>query len=743
MGEDPQHLRTDVGDGRRIKEPLEQEVAVRVEGGEDTSARHGIRLSSLSRIWSTVSLLHPSVHRTVDWDGAFASFLARIDAPGIDPEVEVAALLGVLGDPSTRLETDQGVDVHRPVTRREPRLYRSDGGVAVLVATDFDGWYLDPDLASRLAALIEQGATCDSFVLDLRDASWWFGRHFPGAMAPLIGADVVLPAERFRFHSGWASERPDASGGLFSGTMVKDAEVIQATGARSPRPRLILLANERSGRSLRVAAGVAAAGQGELVADGGPFEPGSSVTVPLSPEVRVRIRCSEWLGADGRVGLAPRVRVRLAPGGDPLTVAAAVVDALDHRAPDAGVTTNEPEASPPLLHAVCRPESARRAWDGTRAQRLMGLFRLHGVLDEFFAYPALLGPEWDAALPRLYDEVGSAADELAFCRAIAGLLRCLPDSHARVRAPVVRRHLGVAHPGLRLGTVGGTTVVVESELPNIGPGDLIVGIEAGSVAERRAALVPWLPASTPQALDESVHEILLAGPSGSRVRLDVLSSDGAARSVFVKRDRPGPPGRRRPPVELLSGGIGYVDLTRTSEAELQGRWSTLTTARAFVFDLRGYTLGAIWGLVGHLGGEPVVGARFRRREVRGFGPATRSQIEMAKSLVPDRSPPRPLVALVDSATVSQAEYTALLLRALGARLVGSPTNGTLGDVVTTTVSAGVTATFTGQATVAADGEAVHGTGILPDRLVTPSVEGLLARRDEVLDAALRLLDGGR
>jgi len=693
-------------------------------------------------LWSTVAFLHPAVHRTLDWDDAFAGFLGRLEDPEGDPFLKLTALLDSLGDPSTRLEP--AVARRRaPGIARRPRVYRPDAGVAVVVAADFDAWHLDPDLPARLAALFAEAKEAAVLVLDFRDASWWFGRHVPEAVGSLVPADIVLPAERFRFHSGWASERADASGGLFSGSMVKDAEVIFGTAVPGPGPRLVIVVNEHSGLSLRVAAGLLASGRAEVVVDGPPFEPGSSVTIPLKPGLRARVRTSEWLGVDGTIGVPPLPAIDVAPGAPPAALARAALAAVDHH--EHRPAGPRPGA-PPVVPAPLRPPlAARRPWDGSRAQRLLGLFRLRGVLEEFFAYPELLGAGWDSALPDLFDAFASAGDELDFCRAIARMLVLLPDSHARVRTAVVRRHLGVARPPVKVGTVDGLTVVLQSGLPDLRVGDIVIEVDGRSVDGRRADLKPWLPSSTPQALVHATDGLLLAGPASSPVPVRVDPAVGGVRTVVIGRRAQSRLSNPRRPVELLAGAVGYVDLTRLAEAELLRHWNCLASARSFVFDLRGYTQGAVWSLVERLNGSPGIGVRFRRRELRGFGPATRSRIEMAEGLRSERrGRPRPSVALVDAATISQAEYTALLLQAgQGTWLVGTPTNGTVGDVVTTTVSAGVTVTFTGQATMTAAGWPVQGVGLQPDHRAAPTVEGLRAGRDEVLEAGLQVLAARR
>lgn len=267
LGQHPQDVTSNPEELGGVEQAFRHDVAVAAEalcefdrrepagltGKSAAGGWHGIRLSTLSRLWSTVSFLHPAVHRALDWDREFVRCLQRLDDPGADGPAELGALLRTLGDPATRIEPSAAAPRPRSGRQGRPRLHRPEPGVAVIVAGDFAGSHLDLAVPGLLAAMIEEARAVGVLVLDLRNAPWWFGRHLPEALGPLLSCDVGLPAERFRFHSGWASERADSSGGLFSGSMVKDAEVVAAAATVGPRPRLIMVVNEHSGLPLRVA----------------------------------------------------------------------------------------------------------------------------------------------------------------------------------------------------------------------------------------------------------------------------------------------------------------------------------------------------------------------------------------------------------------------------------------------------------------------------------------------------------
>ena len=102
------------------------------------------------------------------------------------------------------------------------------------------------------------------------------------------------------------------------------------------------------------------------------------------------------------------------------------------------------------------------------------------------------------------------------------------------------------------------------------------------------------------------------------------------------------------------------------------------------------------------------------------------------------------VAILTSApVVSFGETVLSFFREYGLGiLVGSATAGCNGNANTLVdLPSKVRVTFTGMKVEKHDGAALYGVGFEPDVAVEPSLEGILAGRDEVREAALRALKG--
>ena len=107
---------------------------------------------------------------------------------------------------------------------------------------------------------------------------------------------------------------------------------------------------------------------------------------------------------------------------------------------------------------------------------------------------------------------------------------------------------------------------------------------------------------------------------------------------------------------------------------------------------------------------------------------------------PTARPDLKIVILVDELTQSNVEYAAMAFRsAPGVLLVGNTTAGADGNVSQILLPGDLSVQFTGIGIFYPDGRPTQRIGLVPDVQVTPTVAGIAAGRDEVLEEALRQL----
>jgi C-terminal processing protease CtpA/Prc len=95
--------------------------------------------------------------------------------------------------------------------------------------------------------------------------------------------------------------------------------------------------------------------------------------------------------------------------------------------------------------------------------------------------------------------------------------------------------------------------------------------------------------------------------------------------------------------------------------------------------------------------------------------------------------------LIDEISQSQAEYTTMAFRAAGAKVIGSTTAGADGNVSSIPLPGGLRSMISGIGVFYPDKKPTQRIGIVPDVEVKPTIAGIRAGRDELLEEALKLI----
>jgi C-terminal processing protease CtpA/Prc len=219
---------------------------------------------------------------------------------------------------------------------------------------------------------------------------------------------------------------------------------------------------------------------------------------------------------------------------------------------------------------------------------------------------------------------------------------------------------------------------------------------------------------------------------GRTMELTVSRVEGTNRRP-VLRDRPGET------FQMLSPEVAYIKLSSIRRKDVAGYMRKAAGTSGLVIDIRNYP------------SEFVVfeiGSRLVRKSTP-FARFTRGDLDNPGAFIWDQStslqPATPayegeIAILVDEVSISQAEYTAMALRAApGAVVVGSTTAGADGNVSQITLPGGLRTMISGIGVFYPDKTPTQRVGIIPDIVARPTIEGIQEGRDEVLEAALRHL----
>ncbi len=712
------------------------------------------RVIGLARVWAHARYYHPYLaYRSIDWDAALVAAIPRVEAATDDAAYRAAidGMLKVLGDPASRV-----LPAAAPAAA---------AAAPAAPAGDFLTWpakdVMHVDLARLLVVpddfnaimigsqrVINDAPRARAIIIDLggrqREETAWAVPWAVEQMQSVLPGSTAWPTERIVEHRGFRTQEGSSSGNYRSLFISIGGAPARKGPAKGPGHVVFVIRDDVPVPPLAIA--LQAEGRATLIAtrklDDSSVVTTSEVAAAGGVRARLRVGELEW----GAVTADTVV----AAGKDPAAAALAAARAsLGRRA-----TPRRRAAAPTLPPYVVRNDDDHAATPyPSRELRMLGAIRLWAVLDQFFPYRYLI-TDWDAALRDALPAVAAAPDAAGYKRALQVMAARAHDGHVGVFSTSERaERMARGIPPFLVRMVEGKLAVVQildaaaAAKLGIGPGDIIETIDGTPTADALAALRPITSASNDEALVQRLAGAVLVGDDGSTVTLGVRGAKGPRRDVAVTRSRAhlvlqwNPP--PAPAWKLLPGDVGYVDLVRLEVPEVPAMFAALATTEAIVFDMRGYPNGTAWSIAPRINTRRArYGASFLQPLRGGAGGDLDDFrirfLQQIPALEPGASIyPGKIVVLIDDRAISQSEHSCLFYQeTAGAIFVGSPTAGANGDVTMARLPGGLRLAFTGQEVRHVDGKQLQQVGIQPHVLVRPTLAGLRAGKDEVLERAL-------
>jgi C-terminal processing protease CtpA/Prc len=396
-----------------------------------------------------------------------------------------------------------------------------------------------------------------------------------------------------------------------------------------------------------------------------------------------------------------------------------------------------------VSHPATRPAASHRAIIPANFDALASaadVIVVWNALRHFWPYWNLISVNWNAELDTALADAlhnRSIGDRAA---TIQRLSVAAPDGHARTGCPGEQRRV---RPPFALDEVEDRVVVTSTADPRLVPGDVIVAIDGKPVARLLASEESQISGS-PQWRRSSAVRRLGRGSAGSSIRL-TLHRGTADLDVSVPRSEQvvlPPPAHAA--IERLDDGTYYVDLSRASIAAIEAVMNQLAAAPGVVFDVRGYPNNNDQ-VLSHLLTVPDTSKWVALpRIVRPDSPASPAAWEWDGRYLPVLQPhiqgrvafmTGPRAISYAESVMGQVEHYHL------GEIVGAATAGTNGNIVQATTPTGCDFVFTGRLVTKLDGSRHYLRGIAPTIPAAPTIAGIAAGRDEVLERALAYVRG--
>ncbi len=388
--------------------------------------------------------------------------------------------------------------------------------------------------------------------------------------------------------------------------------------------------------------------------------------------------------------------------------------------------------------------------------QLLALYRFWNIVEYWYPNRDLLDEDWDRVLTEFIPRVALAKNKDAYQVEMIALIARVTDTHANLWSapPQIRPPAGACQLPITTRFIEDRAVVTGYADTSSGPatglkvGDVIDSLDDVPVAELVKRWAPYYPASNqPTRLRDMARAMTRGSCTAAQVAvrrenqtLQIAAQRQPLASVDQKvgstHDRPGETFR------LLSDRVAYLKLSSVQSAQAAKYIVIARGTAGLIIDIRNYpsefvvfTLGAL------LVDTPKPFARFTIGDLE--NPGAFHWTDEPLTLAPQQPHYSGKVAiLVDEISQSQAEYTTMAFRtAPGSIVVGSTTAGADGNVSQIDLPGGLRTMISGIGVFYPDKRPTQRIGILPDVVVRPTVAGIRAGRDEVLEEALRQVLG--
>ncbi len=391
--------------------------------------------------------------------------------------------------------------------------------------------------------------------------------------------------------------------------------------------------------------------------------------------------------------------------------------------------------------------------------RLLGLFKYWNMIQYFFPDRHLIGEDWNKVLPEFIPAFSQAADTQAYDLACLSLIARVHDTHASIwsGAESLEDMKGDYMTPFKARFIENKLVVTSyykdtlQIKDRVRIGDVIERINGVPVSELIKKYLPLTSASNYETQLRNMSSMagwLLRGKT-PKIHLQ-LNRDGKPLAITIDRIKLGrymyAHDRNESGItggyKLLDKNIGYIYPEKLNDTDLVHIKRLFANTKGIIIDMRCYPSTFM----------PFTYGAWLKKDLSPFVQFTELNIDVPGEFyfgdIAENGEQKKdhykgkLVIIVNEQTQSQAEYTTMALcTAPGAKVIGSITAGADGNVSEIILPGGIRTMISGIGVLYPDGTESQRTGVKIDKVVKPTIAGIKAGRDELMEEAVRLISG--
>jgi len=387
--------------------------------------------------------------------------------------------------------------------------------------------------------------------------------------------------------------------------------------------------------------------------------------------------------------------------------------------------------------------------------RLLSLFRYWNMIQYFSPYKYLIGADWNKVLPAFIPRFINAKDAMDYDIVAMALISSIHDTHANIWSSPkgLSDYRGKYLPPFIAKFIEGKLVVTGyyndtlSVKEKIKIGDIITTINGVAIDTLIKKFLPITAASNYETQLRDMPRNYLLRSNNATFNLNILR-DG--RSMAISQEAVAftslnfnaiyNPHPELPGFYLIDDKIGYLFPGKYHNKDLPLIKKAFKDTKGIIIDMRCYPSEFMpFTFVPYVkqGGTSFV--KFARGSVANPGLFVISEPLATRS---DNDYNGKVVIIVNEESQSQAEYTTMAFQSsTNVTVIGSKTAGADGNVSAIVFPGGISTMISGIGILYPDGTETQRKGVKIDVQVKPTIAGIKAGKDELLDKAKEIIMG--
>lgn len=381
--------------------------------------------------------------------------------------------------------------------------------------------------------------------------------------------------------------------------------------------------------------------------------------------------------------------------------------------------------------------------------RLLALYRFWGMIEYYFPYRYCTNSNWGDQLLLSLPDFLQAQGDLEYQLSVLKLLGTVGDTHVRlVEEPTeLEQYLGEFHVPARLRRLDGHWVVDGFNHPDtanhLKVGDVIIACDGMSLDDIELKLLPYGFGSNQPSMYHYMNRNILRGNS-IQAELTVERAESVFTIVVARYpleeidyNLPYVPSAGEENVTRLNNNIVYAYVSGFDQTDLDMLAEMLVDCSGLILDLRDYPQNFLIYDIASL----IVPGNRDFALFTACDPLNPGTFDWDHSVTAgcggDLLFNEKIAILVNERTVSRGEFfTMAFMQGEHSRVFGTNTAGADGDVSSIVLPGGLQTRISGVGVYLPDSSETQRIGLVPDKMLLPTVESLAMGQDIVLQEAM-------